>query len=273
MLCIFPGAFVDRALVIFPPAAVVLPNAGRSFAVGATIVIVRPVQRNFIRHTFARFVFAVAFRPDAFVAAASVLIAYLIEFWRAGAIRIEVDNLDIIGDCLVKENFGTVIFINFLLARIATVSSATVVFVIFVGGGADTFIPMFNTLNQYPWTCQVMTDGAVAGIVEISADIIAVVGASVFFIRAVFTELAQASWAVSRFAGFYGIRNTQNCAGCSRRQAFAASGQIAHITIFNPAEMLWRGGRHNLRGIVLIAAEIRKAVIDDIRISASYFIN
>ena len=190
MLCIFPSAFVDRALVILPPAAVVFPNAGRPFAVWAAIVIVRPVQRNFIRHTFAGFVFAVAFCSNAFVAAASVFIAYLIEFGRAGAIRIEVDNLDIIGDCLVKEDFGTVIFINFLLARVAAVSSAAVVFVIFVSGRANTFIPMFDAVNLNPWASQIVADGAVAGIIEIGADIVAVVGASVFFIRPVFAEFA-----------------------------------------------------------------------------------
>ena len=49
---------------------------------------------------------------------------------------------------------------------------------------------MFNAVNLNPWAGQVMADGAVAGIIKIGADIIAVVGASVFFIRPVFAEFA-----------------------------------------------------------------------------------
>lgn len=132
LLCIFPSAFVDRALVILPPAAVIFPNAGRFSAVGAAIVIVRPVERQLVRDTFARGVFAVAWRADAFVAAASVFIADLIEFGRAGAIRIQIHLRNRRRQCRVFIDFDASRVIDFLSTGFAAEDTAAVVFVIFV---------------------------------------------------------------------------------------------------------------------------------------------
>ena len=133
---------------------------------------------------------------------------------------------------------------------------------------------MFDSVNHDPRAGQIVANAAIARVVGVFADIIAVERAFVALSLAVFAELSLSAGAVFGLTFRCGIGHAQNGSFYIVNQRFTAACKFqTDVAVFLTAVVFGRRGRHIFGSVVFVAAEIRKSLVVFIGIIAGVFIN